>query len=251
MIVFDDSRYSRRHGQCFGAGRWLLALLIALVLSVQAEGGPTQPLDVGAVEALLQRHLRQQEPHRSESIELHVQPFQPVLLSAGAVRLRVVQPTRTNGPGVQSFLIAAQIGEKEQARFWVKADIRVYDQVVVAARPLGRQEILGVKDLRLERREITSRVNQPFTRLDDVVGKQSTRSIQIDDVITANAIERPTLLKRGSPIILVFDSGSLRVETQGVAEEGGKIGDLIQVKNPASGKMLRGLVLDGHNVRVN
>jgi flagella basal body P-ring formation protein FlgA len=105
--------------------------------------------------------------------------------------------------------------------------------------------------LRLERREITSRTAQFFTRLDDVVGKQSTRSIQSDDVITANAIERPTLLKRGSPITLVFDSGILRVETQGVAEEGGKMGDLIQVKNSTSGKMLRGVVLDERNVKVN
>jgi flagella basal body P-ring formation protein FlgA len=41
------------------------------------------------------------------------------------------------------------------------------------------------------------------------------------------------------------------VETPGVAEEGGKAGDLIQVKNPTSGKLLRGLVLDGRTVRIN
>ena len=58
-------------------------------------------------------------------------------------------------------------------------------------------------------------------------------------------------MRRGSAIVLVYDSGSLRVETPGVAEEGGKVGDLIQVKNPGSGKLLRGLVLDGRTVRVN
>jgi flagella basal body P-ring formation protein FlgA len=58
-------------------------------------------------------------------------------------------------------------------------------------------------------------------------------------------------MKRGSAITLVFETGSLRVETLGVAEEGGKIGEIIQVKNPTSGKMLRGVVLDGRNVRVN
>mgnify|MGYP001190323014 CR=1 FL=1 len=243
--------YERPREMAASVGRWLLVLLLGLALSVQADGSQTQPVDSGAVEALLLRHMRQTEPRRSDNVELRVLPFQPVLLPAGVARLRVVQSARGGGAGVQSFLIAAQVGEKEEARFWVKAEVRVYDQVVVAARPLGRQETLSAKDLRLERREITSRTAQIFTRLDDVVGKQSTRSIQSDDVITTNAIERPTLLKRGSPITLVFDSGSLRVETQGVAEEGGKIADLIQVKNPASGKQLRGVVLDERNVRVN
>lgn len=251
MISVHNLTHSHRRDAFFSVGRWLAALLFGLVLSVQAEGSLTQPLDAGAVETLLLRHLRQVEPRRLDAIELRVLPFQPVFLPPGIARLRVVQWARGSGAGVQSFLIAAQVGEKEKARFWVKAEVRVYDQVVVAARPLGRQETLSAKDLRLERREITSRAAQIFTRLEDVVGKQSTRSIPSDDVITANAVERPTLLKRGSPITLVFDSGSLRVETQGVAEEGGKMGDLIQVKNPASGKQLRGVVLDGRNVRVN
>jgi len=243
--------YRRSREMAASVGRWLLALLLGLALSVQADGSQTQPLDSGTVETLLLRHLRQAEPRRLENLELRVLPFQPVLLSPGVARLRVLQSTRGSTAGVQSFQIAADVAGKEQARFWVKAEVRVYDQVVVAARPLGRQETLSAKDLRLERREITSRTAQIFIRFDDVVGKQSIRAIQGDDVITASAIERPTLLKRGSPITLVFDSGILRVETQGVAEEGGKMGDLIQVKNSTSGKMLRGVVLDERNVKVN
>lgn len=232
-------------------GRWLLAALLGLALSAQADGSATEPLDSGAVETLLQRHLRQQEPSRWQNIELRLLPFQAVLLPSGRRRLEVLQSPRDRAAAVQSFLIAAYVGDREAARFWVKAEVRLYDQVVVAARPLGRQETLSAKDLRLERREVAPRLGQPFTRVDDVVGKQALRAIPSDATITATAVDRPTLLKRGSTINLVFDSGSLRVETQGVAEEGGKIGDLIQVKNPASGKLLRGVVVDGRNVRVN
>jgi flagella basal body P-ring formation protein FlgA len=251
MNATYEFSYRRSREMAASVGRWLLALLLGLALSVQADGSQSQPLDSGAVEAFLLRYVRQAEPRRLAHIELRVLPFQPVLLSAGVPRLRMVQSARGGAAGVQSFLIVAHVSGKEEARFWVKAEVRVYDQVVVAARPLGRQETLSAKDLRLERREITSRTAQFFTRLDDVVGKQSTRSIPSDEVITANAIDRPTLLKRGSPIALIFDSGSLRVETQGFAEEGGKMGDLIQVKNSTSGKMLRGVVLDERNVKVN
>ena len=243
--------YRRPREMAASVGRWLLALLLGLALSVQADGSQTQPLDSGAVEALLLRHLRQAEPRRLENLELRVAavPTGVAVGRRGAPAGGAVDARQA--PACKVFSIVADVADKEEARFWVKAEVRVYDQVVVAARPLGRQETLSAKDLRLERREITSRTAQIFTRLDDVVGKQSIRAIQSDDVITANAIERPTLLKRGSPITLVFDSGSLRVETQGVAEEGGKMGDLIQVKNSTSGKMLRGVVLDERNVKVN
>jgi flagella basal body P-ring formation protein FlgA len=153
--------------------------------------------------------------------------------------------------GIHNFYIAAEIAGKEAARFWVKTEIRVFEQVVVAAAPLARQELISVKDVRLERREIVARGNRPFTRVDDVVGKQPTRVIEANDMITQSALERPTLVKRGSPITLVFETGGLRVETAGVAEEGGKIGDLIQIKNASSGKLLRGVVLDSRNVRLN
>ena len=74
--------YRRSREMAASVGRWLLALLLGLALSVQADGSQTQPLDSGAVEALLLRHLRQAEPRRLENLELRVLPFQPVLLSA-------------------------------------------------------------------------------------------------------------------------------------------------------------------------
>lgn len=236
---------------CAAARFWLLALLLGLALSAQAEGSATQHVESGAVEALLQRHLRQNDPRRGEAIELRLLPFQPVLLPAGGARLRVAQAAPVHNAGIHGFLIAAQSGERDETRFWVKAEVRFFEQVVVAARPLARQETLAAKDLRLERREITPRTGRGFSRIDDVAGKQATRAIQGDEIIAATAVDRPTLLKRGAPITLVFDSGSLRVETQGLAEEGGKIGDTIQVKNPSSGKVLRGVVLDGRSVRIN
>jgi len=64
-------------------------------------------------------------------------------------------------------------------------------------------------------------------------------------------LEQPTLIKRGSSITLLYETGNLRVETAGTAEEGGKAGDFIQVKNSSSGKVLRGMVLDARIVRVN
>ena len=242
--------YRRSREMAASVGRWLLALLLGLALSVQADGSQTQPLDSGAVEALLLRHVRQAEPRRLENLELRVLPFQPVLL-----RRR----------GAACGWCSRRAAARRRAKFSHRRRSRRQGTSALLGEGGGsglRSSGSGGPAARAPRNSQcqrlapgTARNHQPhgpdLYRLDDVVGKQSTRSIQSDDVITANAIERPTLLKRGSPITLVFDSGSLRVETQGVAEEGGKMGDLIQVKNSTSGKMLRGMVLDERNVRVN
>jgi flagella basal body P-ring formation protein FlgA len=227
----------------------LLVLLLGFAPPARANG--TQLVAKESVEMAIRRHTLQYGPWKADNLELRLLPFQPVALPAGAVSYRVLQPTVFGAGGVQNFFIAADIAGKEEAKFWVKAEIRVFAQVIVAAVPLARQELINAKDLRLERREIIARASRPFTGVDDVVGKQPTRNIEANEIITHNSLERPIAMKRGSPVTLLFDSGSLHVETAGVAEEVGKIGDLIQVKNPSSGKVLRGVVLDSRNVRLN
>ena len=109
----------------------------------------------------------------------------------------------------------------------------------------------GGKAHRLRRvRQVEGAANA-VERIDDVIGKQTTRAVEANEVLTSGSVDRPMLIKRGNAVRLIFETGSLRVETAGVAEEGGKYGELIQVKNTASGKILRGVVLDGRQVRLN
>lgn len=230
---------------------WLLAALLSLAMSAQADGGQNPMMTPESVEPLLRRYALQYGPWKDESIELRVLPFPAVPLPPGNVHYRVLQPARVAGAGAQNFLIAAEIAGKEEARLWVKTEIRAFGDVVVAAAPLGRHEIIGAKDVRVERREISARGSRSITRLDDAIGKQSTRALDANEILTQNSLDRPTAMKRGSAIVLVFETGGLRVESAGIADEGGKIGDLIQVKNSSSGKLLRGVVLDGRQVRVN
>jgi flagellar basal body P-ring formation protein FlgA len=58
-------------------------------------------------------------------------------------------------------------------------------------------------------------------------------------------------MRRGNTVLLVYENGGLRVEAPGIAEENGRAGELIQVKNSSSGKLLRGKVLDGRVVRID
>lgn len=243
----SNDRSTERHGW---AWRGIWALMLCLTWTTQANA-TEQVITQERVEAALRRHALQYGPWKAENVELRVLPFPALTIAPGLARYQVLQPTKFSNPGVHNFQLAVEIAGKEAARLWLKAEIRVFEQVVVAAAPLARQEPIGARDLRVERREMAGRGNRPFSRIEDVIGKQPTRAIDANEVLTASAVDRPTLIKRGSAIKLVFETGSLRVETAGVAEEAGKIGELIQVKNASSGKILRGVVLDGRQVRLN
>jgi len=250
MIFFDRCSEDGPVRMCAWAWRCILALTLCVAWATQANA-TEQAITPERVEAELRRHLLQYGPWKPENVELRVLPFPALTIPAGLAHYQVLQPTKFSNPGMYNFQLAVEIAGKEAARLWVKAEIRVFEQVVVAAAPLARQELIGARDLRVERREMAGRGNRPFSRVEDVIGKQPTRAIEANAVLTASAVDRPTIMKRGSAIKLVFETGSLRVETAGVAEEGGKIGELIQVKNASSGKILRGVVLDGRQVRLN
>ncbi|MDH3444232.1 MAG: flagellar basal body P-ring formation chaperone FlgA [Deltaproteobacteria bacterium] len=229
----------------------ILLVVIAMMLAVAAPASGTGMLTPERVLTALQRHAVDQGPWKAENIEVRVLPFQPVPLPPGTSTLRILRPLNGITPGLHNFLVAAVVGGKEQARVWVKADVRVFEEVVVSSQPLTFNEVVKDRDVRLERRDISGLHARPYHRIDDAVGQQAVRSIAVNETLTQRSLERPTVMRRGSAIVLVYETGSLRVETPGVAEENGKTGDLIQVKNPASGKLLRGIVLDARMVRVN
>ncbi|MDZ4346380.1 MAG: flagellar basal body P-ring formation chaperone FlgA [Candidatus Binatia bacterium] len=230
----------------------LAYFLIAWLCAAPVQGaGPERTLNRGQVAAVIREYVLSQAPWKAENVEVRVAPLMPVSMPSGAVDYRVLKPTQGITPGVHGFLVVGEIGGKEAARFWVKAEIKIFDEVVVTSYPLARREVVTAAGVRVERRDVSSLAARPFTRIEEVLGQQTARFVEVNEVITQKTIERPTLMKRGSPIILVYETGSLRVEAPEAAEEAGKAGDLIQVKNPSSGKLLRGVVVDGRTVRIN
>ncbi len=231
----------------------LLFLLLVSVANAVSEGadGPGVMLTRDKVERVLRQHVLQSGPWKPENVEVRIVSFQAVSLPPGQVNFRIVRPVQGITPGVQSFLLAVDIAGRETTRLWLRAEIKTFDDVVVTSFPLSIRELVKAQDVRLERRDTSSLSVRPFVQIDDVVGQQALRAIEVNEILTQKSVDRPKLVRRGSSITLVYETGSLRVEAPGTAEENGKVGDMIQVKNPTSGKALRGLVLDGRTVKIN
>jgi flagella basal body P-ring formation protein FlgA len=232
----------------------ILAAVIWPFLSFSAYGDERakgQVLSQEQVEQTLRQYILKMGPWQAEQIEVRALSYKPVPLPPGKLVVRVLKPGKGISPGVQSFLLGAEVGGKEESQIWVRTEIRVSENVVVSARPLAYRQMIGPEDVRLDWREINSFAPGPFTKIEDALGKQVARAMNANEMLTPSLAELPQVVRHGSAVMLVYESAYLRVETAGEAVQAGKVGDVIRVKNPASGKMLQGVVLDGRTVRVS
>jgi len=233
-----------------------IALIAAAVCLLAPRGARAdekagQLLTQPQVERALGRYVVDRGPWKADQVEVKALSFKPVPLRAGRLALRVVQAAKSIAPGVQTFLVAAEVAGREESRLWVRSEVKIFDNVVVSTRPLAHRATIAPDDVRLDWREIGAAAPRPFTKIEDVLGKQISRSTNANEVLTVAQAEPPQVVRHGGPVVLVYENAYLRVETAGEALQAGKVGETIRVKNPASGKLLQGVVLDGRTVRVS
>jgi flagella basal body P-ring formation protein FlgA len=225
--------------------------LLWLTFSSPVYAGAEQTLTGESIATTLQQYIVESGPWKAGDVEVRVAGFKPLTLPSGTVKLRILKPAKGLTPGMHSYLIGVDVNGKEVTQTWARAEVRVYANVVVSSAPLAHHESINAQDVRVERRDITSLSGRTFTRISDVTGKQAARPIEVNEILTQSSVDLPKLIRRGGTVVLLYETSSLRVESPGVAEEPGRIGDMIQVKNPTSGKLMRGIVLDGRTVKVN
>lgn len=83
-----------------------------------------------------------------------------------------------------------------------------------------------------------------------LIGKVARRTLIPDRLVPTNAVAAPEVITNGSLTTAVFQSGALSMTASVVALQSGALGQLIQVRNVDSGRVVAGIVqLDG-SVRV-
>jgi len=125
---------------------------------------------------------------------------------------------------------------------YVRAEIRCFDDVVVAKRNIGRHDILKDGYLALTRRETTGLREAFYRETAGLNGLRVRRLITGDRIVLSNMVETPPMVRRGSTVEVAFAHGNLTVVTRGVARQDGWEGDIIRIRMPNDRKELKGKV---------
>jgi flagella basal body P-ring formation protein FlgA len=131
--------------------------------------------------------------------------------------------------GSQRFVVSTQT-DSGTVDVPVLAEVASPELVVVPTRAIPRGHIIRPTDVRLQPRQQNPRLGTAATRLEDVIGKETTRALAADRPIDQRAVQSPILVRRGEAVTVIVRVANVRVVTSGRAMESGSQGELIEVQ---------------------
>jgi len=124
-----------------------------------------------------------------------------------------------------------------QRRFaiWARAKVTVRSTRIVAIQNLPAGLRIEASQVRVEPAE-TFPSTQPAPSLDQVLALVPRRSITAGAVLTQNLLDTPREVERGDVVAVEVHSGGARLSLEGRAQNSGRRGDAIPIRNLDSGK---------------
>jgi flagella basal body P-ring formation protein FlgA len=173
-----------------------------------------------------------------------------LVVPPGEVELKARPRLASVGVGSIPVVVEAWVDGRLYRVVSLSVKLSLFREVVVANHPLPRHAVVRVADVRLERRDISVLSHKPLNDLTLVVGRRTTRMLAYGDVVASDAVELPPLIRKGDVVTLMVESPGLLITAKGVAQEEGRAGQLVRVKNAASGREILGTVESEKTVRV-
>lgn len=150
----------------------------------------------------------------------------------------VVWRGSVNYAGNHSFLI------------WARVRITVKEQRVIAAEALHPGEEIRREQIKVEDYEGPLTHENYCVSLEEVVGLLPQNSIPAGTVLRTSFLRERKDVERGDLVAVIVQSERTRLEAQGIAEDAGRRGSVVTVRNAKSGRKFRARVEDKDKVLV-
>ncbi len=151
----------------------------------------------------------------------------------------------SNFLGAESWWL--ECGEKWRAKATTMTKIEL--DVAKAARHMKKGERIMLDDITMSQTTLSTKAHV-FQSAEHLVGSKLRRSIRTQQVFSEKYVELEYQVHRGHQVIITYQSDSFSLETTGIAEEDGVIGDKIRVRNEQSGGLLSVVVIGENRVQV-
>ncbi|HVL01178.1 MAG TPA: flagellar basal body P-ring formation chaperone FlgA [Dongiaceae bacterium] len=133
----------------------------------------------------------------------------------------------------------------------IAANIRTYAQVVVAAAGIPAGTRLSGKEMTLQEQDVSLQYKGFYRSPDELAGFMTKRSIPAGQTITPLQVDPARLVSKGENVAILAEGGGILIRTSGVALADGAMGDLIQVRNVKSNKIVEGRIVAPGQIQVS
>ena len=208
---------------------------------------PRERIEAIVVNFLRKEFLRDDTALRVTGIQVN----QDVILPKGNMAYEVLPPKNTELLGRVPLSVRFYVNGALERKVWVTANFEKWGEVVVTKRPLGRRHPVTDNDVELQQMDLAGLPSNVITRLEDVLGKRTRRTIDSHVALRTDHVELPPLVRRGDVVVIVAESDGLRITARGVAKERGQRGGTVRVVNLDSNKGIYARVTDANTVTVD
>ena len=141
-------------------------------------------------------------------------------------------------------------GEKHQFPIWARVLVTVKEQHLVTTADLHCDDLIRSDQLKMESYEGPVRREKFLLDASQVEGMLVRRPVASGSTLTDDMLDPPREVQRGEVVTAVVETGAARLEVQGVAENDGRRGQIISVKNQRSGRSFQARVEEKGTVTV-
>ncbi|MCJ2137169.1 flagellar basal body P-ring formation chaperone FlgA [Methylobacterium sp. J-026] len=173
----------------------------------------------------------------------------PTLLAPVDLQGQAAAVDLTYDPRSRRVAGLVSLGER-QASLRVSGVVLEMREVAVLTRALDRGETVKAGDLVTDRRPREAVAADALASAGAVAGEVAQHALAAGTVLRTGDTAPPELVTRGESVTIVYETPSISLAMRGLANQGGRLGAVVNVVNTASQKVLQATVIGPGRVSV-
>lgn len=218
---------------------WFLLTVLSPVQAQETAAAQTETVAVAPADILPQIETALKAEGLGPDAEIVFDHPQTPIYAAAPHAAPVIEETSLN-PVSGRFLVRVRAGESGSV-VAIAGTARERVEYPVLVRAVERGETINAKDIDyVESAEI--RPAAYVRSADDLVGMEARRPLREGAPVRVSDVVAPVLVKRGELVTMTYVAAGLKLTHMGVALQSGAKGDVIDIKNVRSERVLKAVV---------
>lgn len=173
-----------------------------------------------------------------------------IVLPKGEIEHEIRLQQQSAPSRMQPVNIVFKVDGRFERKVSAMVSLEILQKVVVSRRPIPRLKVITPEDVMLRQVNVAGQSNRMLRSVEDVIGKRARRAIGMHAEVHTEMVEWPPVVQKGDRVLIVAESGNLRITAMGEVKSLGKVGDQVRVVNLDSKKTIMAQVVDRRTVRV-
>jgi flagella basal body P-ring formation protein FlgA len=203
-------------------------------------------------DAVMRAHIARTAHCLESNVEIHSLRFLNGTEPAdGSVQVRVLQDRVPSG--YHNVILGLELRREGEAlrTCWILVDASVQGPFLRAVKRIPYGAAISGGDFELVRAELRDLRADYFKVSEEVIGKTARRTLSPGDPLTRDALADPILVRSGERVRVRLQKDGISLAGLAQAEQNGKLGQLIRVRNLDFARVVKARVVGRGEVKID